>query len=73
MRLKLRAAKSGKADAETGPVAMFGQQTSDKKKKEKGGERDMSKVTWYGVTRRDMPSGAVPTRRRKRKTNLVME
>jgi hypothetical protein len=34
MRLKLRAAKSGKVEAESGSVVMLGQQTPDKKKKE---------------------------------------
>ena len=45
MRLKLRAVKSGKAQAAEGSVALSGQQMTDKEKIKKG---DLSNVTCYG-------------------------
>jgi len=51
MRLKLRAAKAGKAEAiSEGSVALFGQQpAADKKKMKKGKKkRDLTNVTCYG-------------------------
>ena len=45
MRQKLRAMKSGKAQAAEGSVTLFGQQTTDKEKRKR---RDLSNVTCYG-------------------------
>jgi hypothetical protein len=74
MRLKLRATKSGNTEADTGSVAMFGQQTSEKKKKEKGkGKRDMSKVTCYGCDKKGHVISRCPDRKEKKKDDKPEE
>jgi transposase InsO family protein len=69
MWTKLRAAKSGKTEAaDTGSVVMFSQQTSNKKKKEKGkGKRDLSKVTCYGRDKKGHVISRCPNRKEKKK------
>jgi hypothetical protein len=65
MRLKLRAAKSGKVEAESGSVVMFGQQTPDKKIKGKG-KRVMSKVTCYGCNKKGHVISRCPDKKEKK-------
>jgi len=69
MRLKLRAAKSGKDEASgSGSVALFGQQPADKKKKkkEKMGKMDLSNTTCYGCGKKGHISANCPDKQDKK-------